>query len=102
MLYGTSTKAEIPFVLQMLALTMGFVPSRVLYVVTKAGVPEALADLGAATAEEIAAALPEPVHAPHLFRMMHLLSSLGVYKMDRKGRFSSTRYVQWMRCMSRC
>lgn len=76
----------------MLVLTMAFVPPRVLYVVTQAGVPVALAELGAATAEEIAAALPEPVHVPHLFRMMRFLASLGVYKMDNKGRFSPTRW----------
>lgn len=68
-------------------MLMGYVVSQGIYVVAELNIADKLQN-GAKNAEELAAETDS--HAPSLFRMMRLLTSLGVFSRDTENRFSLT------------
>jgi orsellinic acid C2-O-methyltransferase len=75
-------------------LGTGFYVSQALYVAAKLGIADHLA-AGPQTAEALARATG--THAPSLRRVLHLLTSAGVFAEDAEGRFSSTAIGACMR-----
>ena len=82
---ATKPAAQPPPAAEVLRLATAYQASRALYVATKLGVPDLLAD-GSRSADDLAAAIG--AHAPSLRRLMRALAAFGVLAEGGDGRFA--------------
>ena len=82
---ATKPAAQPPPAAEVLRLATAYEASRALYVATKLGVPDLLAD-GSRSADDLAAAIG--AHAPSLRRLMRALAAFGVLAEGGDGRFA--------------
>ena len=78
---------ELPPPAQMLQIITGYWISQAVGTVARLGVSDQLAD-GAKTSSEVANAVGADPQA--LFRLMRMLSSIGVFTLEKEGRFGLT------------
>jgi hypothetical protein len=81
----TKPAAQPPPAAEVLRLATAYQASRALYVATKLGVPDLLAD-GSRSADDLAATIG--AHAPSLRRLMRALAAFGVLAEGGDGRFA--------------
>lgn len=85
---------EMPPPARMMQMITGYWVSQAVGTAARLGLSDELAS-GPKTSAEIAAAVG--ASEPHLFRLMRMLASLGVYAMDEHGRFALTALGETLR-----
>jgi hypothetical protein len=79
---------------ELLELSLGYLYSAALHCAARFAIADRLAD-GPRTASEIAAAVQ--VDGPHLYRVLRLLATKGVFREDEEGRFHLTPLAEPLR-----
>ena len=78
----------------MIHLVRSYIPTRVIYVAAKLGLPDHIGDDGA-SAQELAQKLD--VHPDSLYRVLRTLAGLGVLHQDENNRFFVTQFGETLR-----
>lgn len=86
--------ADLPATAALAEMAAGYEITQALYVATKLGIAELLAD-GSRSVEELAHA--SGAHAPSLYRLLRALASLGVFAQEDDGRFRLTPLAELLR-----